>query len=114
MKNLIYILIATLLLSCGSKKSIERETNKSKKIVVQKFIEEYSKEYNKLNTNLKENLINTNTKQDNTNAFNDFVTSEHNVKLAKEALKLSDILTEEQVAKLEQIINNASQNSSHN
>ena len=108
MKITLTILIAFSLFSCGSEKSVKRETNKSKQIVVQKFIDEYNKEYNKIQ---KESNNTKYLEEGNidklSNEFIEFINSEKNVKLAKEALIIKDELKGSQVEQLEEIIQNS-------
>ena len=124
MKKIVYILIIGVLYSCGSKKSVERETNKSKQIVVQKFLDEYTKEYQKLYTKSSEAAwkVNTYIKKGDTatsnavqkanEAYAAFVGSEKNIKLTQEALKLKEDLSIIQVRQLEAILYNAANNPS--
>lgn len=106
MKKILIILSAILLSSCGSEKSVQRETNKSKKIVIQKFIDEYTKDYNLLQKNVSELNKGTEEYDKSLNEFNEFVASSQNIKLAKEALKLDEILTDKQISELNNIIEN--------
>ena len=111
MRKLLIIIIAISLFSCGSDKSVKRETGKSKQIVIQKFIDEYNKQYNVLYKNKSKNSINSNQFTKHEKIFNDYISSAQNIKMAKVALKLKDNLTESQVKQLIIILNNATKSS---
>ena len=122
MKNLVLIFITLVLFSCSNEKSVERETSKSKQIVVQKFIDEYTKEYQRLytlssetawkaNTYIKEgDTATSNASQRADKAYAAFVGSSENIKMAQEALKNRDALTPTQVRQLNAILYKAANN----
>lgn len=101
MKKIVIILSILSIISCSSEKSVERETNKSKQIVVQKFLDEYSQEHKKLiKDQSEESLINN-------KEYIDFVSSVQTIKLAETALKSKNDLKESQIIQLEEIIKKA-------
>lgn len=122
MKKAIIILSAISLIACSSEKSTERETNKSKQIVVQKFLDEYTKEYQSLyyisseaawkaNIYIKEgDTATSNAVQKADQDYAAFVGSAGNIKMAQEALKNKDALTIKQVRQLNAILYQAANN----
>jgi len=121
--RLIIIATTTLFIfSCGSKKSVEKETGKSKQIVVQKFLDEYTKEYQRLytisseaawkaNIYIKEgDTLTSQAVQKADEEYAAFVGSAENIKMAQEALKSKDALSKKQVRQLEAILYSAANN----
>lgn len=122
MRSFLVLGVFIALFGCGSKKSVDKETDKSKQIVVQKFLDEYTKEYQNLyyvsseaawkaNTYIKEGDTATSyAVQKADQAYAAFVGSEKNIKMAQEALENKDALTEVQIRQLETILYNAANN----
>ena len=98
MKKIILILTILSVASCSSEKSVERETNKSKQIVVQKFLDEYTKKHTKLTENISANSLK------NSKSYIDFIHSKKNIRMAKTALKNKEGLSESQIIQLNEII----------
>ena len=112
-------MFSIILLSCSSDREIKKITDKGFQIVVQKYLDEYDKEFGVVFEELSEAEINyKSNKMDSTlyitlekanQSYLEFVTSEKNIKMIKSALEKKESLKSEQTEQLEQMLKGASQ-----